>query len=98
MRSEIKEALRGATGQLFADMTQEIRDKLKLLIPPDGSPVTVGASPHRIQANDVVAGLTHTLGGVTIQPMPTPAAVPRSRFVPRMCEKHLQPCEEFHKS
>ena len=85
-RSEIKEALRGATRDLVADLTQEIRDKLKPLIPPHGSPVTIGASPHRVQANRLVAGLTHTLGGVRSRPMPTPAAVPRSPFVPRTAQ------------
>ena len=45
--------------------------------------MTIGASPHRVQANQVVAGLAHTLGGVRSRPMPTPAAVPRSHFVPR---------------
>ena len=49
--SEIKKALPGATGELVANLTQEIRDKLKPLIPPDGSPMTIGASPHRVQAS-----------------------------------------------
>ena len=33
-RSEIKEALRGATSELVGDLTQEVRAKLKPLIPP----------------------------------------------------------------
>ena len=64
MRSMIKEALCSATGELVANMTEEIRNKLKPLIPPEGSPMTIRASPHRVQANHLVAGLTHTLGGV----------------------------------
>ena len=81
-RFELKLALRGATADLVGDLTQEIRAKLEPLIPPQGSPVTIGASPHRVQANHLVVGLTHTLGGVISRPMPTPAAVPRSAFVP----------------
>ena len=45
-RSEIKNALRGATSELFGDPTQEIRAKLEPLIPPQASPTMVGASPH----------------------------------------------------
>ena len=60
-RSEIKEALCGATGELVADLTQAISETLKPLIPPHESPMTIGASPHRLQANHLVAGLTHTL-------------------------------------
>ena len=37
-RSEIKEALLGATSELVGDLTQEIRAKLEPLIPPQGSP------------------------------------------------------------
>ena len=44
-RWQIKEAVRSTTGELLADMTQEIRNKLKPLIPPEGSPMTIGASP-----------------------------------------------------
>ena len=44
------------------------------------------ASPHRVQANHVVAGLTHTLHGVRSQHMPTPVAVPRNAFVPRTAQ------------
>ena len=83
MRWEIKKALRGATGEVVADITQEIRTGLKPLIPPEGSPMTIGASAYRVQANHPVAGLTHTLGGVRSQPMPTPAPVPRRPLVPR---------------
>ena len=88
--SEIKEELCGATADLVGDVTQKIRDKLKPLIPPHGSPVTIGASLHGIQANHLVSGLTHTLGGVRSQPLPTLSAVPRSPFVPRTTT--LQPC------
>ena len=45
--------------------------------------MTIGASAHRVQANHLVAGLTHTLGGLKSQPMPTSTAVPRSPFMPR---------------
>ena len=82
-RSEIKEALRGATSELVGDPTQEIRAKLEPLIPPQASPTTVEVSPHRVQANHLVAGLTSTLGSLRSRQMPTPAVIPRSRFVPR---------------
>ena len=85
-RSEIKEALPGATSELVGDLTQEIRSKLEPLIPPQASPTMVGISPHRIQANHLVAGLTNTLGGLRSRPMPTPAAIPRSPFVPRTAQ------------
>ena len=45
-RSEIKEALRGATSELVGDLTQEIWAKLEPLIPPPASPTMVGISPH----------------------------------------------------
>ena len=45
--------------------------------------MTIGVCPHRLQATHLVAVLTHTQGGVRSQPMPTPAAVSRSFFVPR---------------
>ena len=73
-RSELREPLRGVTANLVGDITQEIREKLEPLIPPKGSPTTLGASPHR---------LSQTLEGVRSRPMPTPAVVPRSPFVPR---------------
>ena len=85
-RSEIKEALRGATSELVGDLTQEIRAKLKPLIPPQASPTMMGISPHRVQANHLVAGLTNTLGSLRSRPMPTPAAIPRSPFVPRTAQ------------
>ena len=85
-RSERKEALRGATSELVGDLTQEIRAKLQPLIPPQASPTMVGISPHRVQANHLVAGLTNTLGSLRSRPMPTPAAIPRSPFVPRTAQ------------
>ena len=86
-RSEINEVLRGATSKIVGDLSQEIRDKLEpLMIPPQASPTTVGVSPHRVQANHLVAGLTNTLGSLRSQPMPTPAAIPRSPFVPRTAQ------------
>ena len=63
-RSEINEVLRGATSKIVGDLTQQIRDKLEPLIPPEASPTTVGMSPHRVQANHLVAGLTNTLGSL----------------------------------
>ena len=78
-RSEINEVLRGATSKIVGDLTQDIRDKLEPLIPPQASPTTVGMSPHRVQANHLVAGLTNTLGSLRSRPMPTPAVIPRSR-------------------
>ena len=85
-RSEISEVLRGATSKIVGDLTQEIRDKLEPLIPPQASPTTVGMSPHRVQANHPVAGLTNTLGSLRSRPMPTPAVIPRSPFVPRTAQ------------
>ena len=86
-RSEINEVLRGATSKIVGDLTQEIREKLEpLLIPPQASPTTLGMSPHRVQANHLAAGLTNTLGSLRSRPMPTPAAIPRSPFVPRTAQ------------
>ena len=82
-RSEINEVLRGATSKIVGDLTQEIREKL---IPPQASPTTVGMSPHQVQANHLAAGLTNTLGSLRSRPMPTPAAIPRSPFVPRTAQ------------
>ena len=80
-RLEIREALRGATADLAGDLTQEVRAKLELLIPPQASTTTMGASLHRLQANHLVGGLTNTLGGLRSRPMLTPAVIPRSPFV-----------------
>ena len=86
-RSEINDVLRGATSKIVGDLTQEIREKLEpLMIPPQASPTTVGVSPHRVQTNHLVAGLTNTLGSLRSRPMPTPAAIPRSPFVPRTAQ------------
>ena len=79
--------LRGATSKIVGDLSQEIREKLEpLMIPPQASPTTVGMSPHRVQANHLAAGLTNTLGSLRSRPMPTPAAIPRSPFVPRTAQ------------
>ena len=43
---------------------RSVQDTLKPLIPPHGSPVTIGSSPHRVQANHLIRGPTHTLDGV----------------------------------
>ena len=85
-RSEINKVLRGATSKIVGDLTQEIREKLEPLLPPKASPTTVGMSPYRVQANHLVAGLTNTLGSLRSRPMPTPAAIPRSPFGPRMAQ------------
>ena len=85
-RSEIREALREATADLVGDLTQDIRAALEPLIPAQGSPTTIGASPHHLQAHHLVAGLTNTLGGLRGQTMPTPAVVPKSSFVPRTAQ------------
>ena len=84
--SEIREALRGATSELVRELTREIRAKLEPLIPPQASPTTMVASPHLLQANHLVAGLTNTLGSLKSRPMPTPALIPRSPFVPRTAQ------------
>ena len=79
--------LRGATSKIVGDLTQEIREKLEpLMIPPQPSPISVGMSPHRVQANHLTAGLTNTVGSLRSRPMPTPAAIPRSPFVPRTAQ------------
>ena len=85
-QSEIKEALRGPTSELVGVLTQDIRAKLEPLIPPQASPTMVGISPHRLQANHLVTGLTNTLGSLRSRPMPTPAAITRSAVVPRMAQ------------
>ena len=85
-RSEINEVLRGATSKIVGDLTQEIGDKLEPLIQPQASPTTVGMSAHRVQANHLVVGLTNTLGSLRSRPLPTPAAIPRSPFVPRTAQ------------
>ena len=86
MRSDIKEALRGVTSEPVADLTQEIRAKLEPLIPPQASPTIVKVSPHRVQANHLVAGQTNTLGSLRSRPMLTPAVMPRSPFIPRTAQ------------
>ena len=85
-RSEIKEALRGATSELVGDLTQEIRAKLEPLIPPQSSPTMAGISTLQVQANHLVVGLTTTLGSLRSPPMPTPAVIPRSPFIPRTAQ------------
>ena len=96
-RSEIREAPRGASSEIVGDLTQEIRARLEPVIPPQASPTTSGVSPHRLQANHLVAGLTNTLGSLRSRPMPTPAWIPRSTFVPRTAQP-LQPRGELHAS
>ena len=68
--SEIRKVLCRVTQDMTEDHTKEIRAKWDLLIPPQGSPMTIRASSHRIQANHLVAGLTHTLGAVRSLSMP----------------------------
>ena len=85
-QSEIREALPGATSEIVGDLTQEIQAKLEPLIPPQASPTTVGAGPHPVQPNHLVAGLTNTLGSLRSRRMPTPAVIPRSLFIPRMAQ------------
>ena len=85
-RSEINEALRGATSKLVGDLTQEIRAELEPLIPPQASSTIVGVSPNRVQANHLLAGLTNTLGSLRSRSMPTPAVIPRSPFGPRTAQ------------
>ena len=85
-RSEIKETLRGGSSELVGDLTQEIRATLEPLIPPQASFTMVGILPHQVQANHLVAGWTNSLGSLRSRPMPTPAAIPRSPFVPRRAQ------------
>ena len=65
------------------------------MIPSHASPTTVGMSPHRVQANHLAAVLTNTLGNLRSRPMPNPAAVPRSPFVPKNGPAALQPRDEL---
>ena len=86
-RSEINEVPRGATSKIVGYLTQDIRKKLEpLMIPPQASPTTVGVSPHRVQVSHLVAGLTNTLGSLRSRLILTPAAIPRSPFVPRTAQ------------
>ena len=85
-RSQIQGALRGAISEVIGDLTQEIRAKLEALMPLQASPTTVGVSPHRLQANHLVAGLTNTLRSLRSRSMPTPAVIPRSPFIPRTAQ------------
>ena len=86
-RSEINKVLRGATSKIVGDLTEESRERLKpLMIPPQASPTTVGVSPHRVQANHLVAGLKNNVESLKSRPMPTPAAIRRSPFVPRTAQ------------
>ena len=70
----------------MGDLTQEIWAKLEPLIPPQASPTISGVSPHRVQASHLVAGLTNTLGSLSSPPMPAPAVIPRSPFIPRTAQ------------
>ena len=85
-RSEINEALRGATSKLVGDLTQEIRANLEPLIPPQVSPTVLGVAAHRVQAKHLVAGLTNTLGSLRSRPMLTPAVILRNPFIPRKAQ------------
>ena len=86
-RSEINEVLRGATSKIVGNLTEEIREELEpLMIPLQASPTMVGVSSHPLQANHLVAGLTNTLGSLRSRPMPTPAAILTSLFVPRTAQ------------
>ena len=87
--------MHGAMADLVGDLTQEIWANVEALIPPYGSPVIFEPSPHWVQANHLVAGLTHTLGVVRSRAMPTHGAVPRSPFVPRLAQppySHVENC------
>ena len=46
----------------------------------------VGASPHRVQANHLVAGLTNTLRTLRSRSMPTPAVIPTTPFIRRTAQ------------
>ena len=85
-RSEINEALRGATSENVGDLTQEIRAKLEPLIPPQVSPTVLGVSSHGVEANHLVAGLTNPLGSLGSRLRPTPAVISRSPFIPRTAQ------------
>ena len=82
------------TPELVGDLTQEIGAKLEPLIPPQASPTIVGVSPHRVQANHLLAGLTNTLGSLRSRPMPTPAVIPRSPFIPSTAQPPYSQVED----
>ena len=94
-QSEIREALQGATSEIVYDLTQEIQVKLEPLIPPEASPTTVGVLPHCLHANHLLAGLTNTLGSLRSRPMPTPAVIPMSPFIPRTAQAPYSHLENF---
>ena len=78
---------------LTKDVTQDITARLEPLMCRARAALGMGASPHKIQANHLVAGVTHTLSDVRSQPTPTPAAAPQSVFVPRTAQlpfNHVQ--------
>ena len=61
----------------MGNLTQEIRAKLEPLLPPQALPTTMGASPHRLQANHLVAGPTYADPcSDTKEPFPTKNAQP----------------------
>ena len=63
------------------DAIQKIQKKLKPMMPPEGLPLTIEDSPHRMHTNHLVAGLTRTLAAVRSRRMSTPVAVPKSPLV-----------------
>ena len=95
MPLEMREALRAASGELVANLTQELPDKLQPPIPPHGSAVTIRASPHQVQANHLVAGLTYTLGGVGPS-YADPCTSAKKPLLAKNGTTALQPCGEFH--
>ena len=97
-RSEIREVLRGATSELVGDLAQEIQPKVEPVIPPQASPSTMGVSGHRLQADHLVARLTNTLGSLRSRPMPTPAVIRRSPFVPKTAQPPYSHVESYRRA
>ena len=68
------------------------------MIPPQASPTTVGVSPHRVQANHLVAGLTSTLGSLRSRPMPNSCSDTEKSFRTENDPAALQPHDELYES
>ena len=81
-RSEIREAFRGATSELVGDLTQEIRARTRA---PDSAPsVTYHRGSFTPSSTGYSPGgrVDKHPGSLMSRPMPTPAVIPRSPFLP----------------
>ena len=97
-RSEIREALQGATSELVGARTQEILAKLEPLGPPQGSPTTMGASLHRQQANHFLGWIDEHPGWLKEPAYADPCCDTTGPFRTKNCPASLQPRAELHVS